>query len=132
MNVLIYIVNPSRYAAARVGRFVASAQYPGKHLYDGRAMTVAEFNNLPADFFDKVDTGGQSIQIKILDGEESEIPAEVKKIAPPPPSKAEINAAANKQAVIDLAAKHGLTLDPILTRREMEDALVAHLNGEDE
>jgi hypothetical protein len=95
-------------------------------------MTVAEFNNLPADFFDKVDTGGQSIQIKILDGEESEIPAEVKKIAPPPPSKAEINAAANKQAVIDLAAKHGLTLDPILTRREMEDALVAHLNGEDE
>lgn len=128
IQVLIYIVHPSRYAPARSGRFLAAGEYPGKHVYGGRALGLDEFHALPADFFQRVDSGGQPVRIQILTSGEEDTPQQKEE----PKPAVDLKAVANKTMLVKLAAKHGLELDPAMSRREMEDALVAHLADTDD
>lgn len=134
IQVLICFRNPSRYSPARCGRFISAEDHPGLHVLDGRAMSLEEYESQPENFLAKLQTGGHDLQVKVLRPKPVAVPTgepgdDAGEGEPEPVVSTEqaLADARNKQQVIDLAAKHGLTLDPKMTRREMEDALLAHL-----
>lgn len=125
IKVLVYFPKQSRHAPARNGEFVATEAMPDSYIYQGRLLTMAEFNALPGEVFEQ-DRYSARVRVRLVPEMVQEQQSEDPEDEPEAPAltvdwaEDELSRACVKADVAAIGARLGIDFDDDTTRIEME------------